>query len=160
MDGIRWPPEFDPAETPIHVRNELEIAAPCEVVWAWLIRAQHWPEWYENSKDVRFITGSPPDLTRGAHFQWSTFGVSLDSNVRELEAPERLAWDARGTGVNAYHAWLLTPTLRGGCHALTEETQHGWMARTGHTLMPSRMSKWHQVWLESLAERAKQGMPA
>ena len=153
---IAWPARFAPANSPIHVRNELAIAAAPERVWSWLIRAQNWPRWYANASNVRFLDGAPPDLSAGTRFRWRTFGVGIESTVREWAPPARLAWDAHGIGVEAYHAWLITPTAD-GCHVLTEETQHGVIARLGALLMPRRMWRYHQIWLESLRERALSG---
>ena len=62
----------------------------------------------------------------------------------------RIAWLATGVGVQAYHAWLITPTAT-GCTILTEETQHGLIARAGRLVFPNRMERWHQKWLEALA---------
>ena len=132
-------------------------AAP-EVVWAWLIRATRWPTWYENSARVRFLEGDPPDLALGTRFRWKTFGVTIESTVLEFVPEEHIAWDAHGVGVDAYHAWVLHRTAQ-GCHVLTEETQHGWLARAGDLLMPRRMSKYHQLWLEGLRDKAAHGFP-
>lgn len=155
---IRWPERFHPDRVPVHVRNEIDIPAPCERVWAWLVRAQIWPSWYENSSDVQFTQGSPPDLEAGTQFRWRTFGVHIESAVLEFEPPFRIAWDAKGTGVDAYHAWLLEP-ISSGCHVTTEETQYGVLARTGNFLMPHRMSHWHQQWLEGLRAQSLLGWP-
>jgi hypothetical protein len=156
---VRWPPHYSPLTAPVHVRNTLDIAAPTDVVWAWLIRAQRWPEWYPNASDVSFLTGTPPDLGAGTRFTWKTFGVRLESTVIEFVPGERIAWDARGRGVDAYHAWVVSPTAAGS-QVLTEETQHGWVARLGDLVMPQRMHTYHQVWLERLADQARSGMPA
>ena len=71
---------------------------------------------------------------------------------------ERIAWDARCCGVRAYHAWLLRK-VPGGCHVVTEETQHGWLARLGDLLLPRRMHRGHQAWLEALSAKAAAGLP-
>ena len=157
-DGIRWPARFEPSFAPIHVRNEVEVLAPIATAWAWLVRAPLWPQWYSNSKNVEIVEGPPHDLALGSLFRWSTFGVTITSRVIEFIPGERLAWDAHGIGVEAYHAWLFRGTET-GCHLLTEETQHGWAVRIGATLMPNRMSEYHQIWLDSLAERARSGPP-
>jgi uncharacterized protein YndB with AHSA1/START domain len=151
--AVRWPPHYAPTAAPVHVRNTIEVAAPVEVVWAWLIRAHHWPDWYMNASDVTFLHGTPPDLSGGARFKWKTFGVRLESTVLEFVPYERIAWDAHGIGVDAYHAWVLSP-LPGGTHVLTEETQHGWLARLGHFVVRGRMHKYHQIWLEALRDHA------
>ncbi len=60
--------------------------------------------------------------------------------------------------MRAYHAWLLRPSGN-GCHVLTEETQSGWAARLGNLVMPNRMRRGHQIWLETLARKAAGGQP-
>jgi uncharacterized protein YndB with AHSA1/START domain len=155
---IHWPAEYEPSRTAVHVRNELSLAAPAETAWAWLVRAELWPGWYGNAHAVRIVDGPRPDLALGSRFHWRTFGVAIDSTVRELVPGERLAWDALGIGVRAYHAWLIR-AVAGGCHVLTEETQNGWAARLGSRLMPNRMHHYHQIWLEGLARQAATGPP-
>jgi len=156
---IRWPEEFDPARAPVFVSNELGIAARREAVWAWLLRAELWPTWYSNSRNVRILEGPRPDLAPGTRFRWWTFGVRIESVVREFEPCERLAWVARAPGIRAYHAWLLTRT-DSGCHVLTEETQHGFLARLGKFFLPNRMYRGHQLWLERLEQKAREGLPS
>ena len=155
---VRWPSRYDPSVTPIHVRNELHMDAGPELVWAWLVRAGLWPSWYPNSADVEILDGTGPDLFAAARFRWKTFGVRLVSTVREFVPRERIAWDAIGTGVDAYHAWVLTPH-GSGTHVLTEETQYGWLARAGDLFMPKRLQTHHQIWLERLRDRARSGLP-
>lgn len=155
---IQWPERFDPKKCPIHVRNELTMSARPEHVWAWLIRAVRWPTWYPNSHAVRIENSDKPDLAPGVHFRWKTNGVSLRSKVEEFVPCERLAWDARAPGVLAYHAWYIE-ARPGGCWVLTEETQSGWLARLGKLLMPDKMHRVHQMWLERLQSMALDGPP-
>ena len=156
---IRWPERFLPANSAVFVSNEITIAAEPEAVWRWLIRAELWPHWYPNSSDIHFISTSGPDLRERTRFRWNTYGVRITSKVLEFEPYTRLAWEAQGIGVDAYHAWLLTPASDGGTCVLTQETQHGWLARLAKTLLPKRMEAKHQHWLESLKERAQSGAP-
>ena len=150
--SIRWPTNFDPAHAPVHVRNELAMAAPAEAVWGALIRATEWPAFYPNARNVS-IEGGAHELSAGARFTWTTFAVRLQSVVEEFAPMERIAWSARAFGIAAYHAWLITPS-DGGCHVLTEETQHGFLARANKLVFPRRMGSWHQRWLEGLQVRA------
>jgi hypothetical protein len=154
---IRWPEKYTPGRTAVHVRNELEMPARSDVVWAWLVRAELWPTWYANSANV-VIEGAGQDLAPGTRFKWTTFGVRLDSRVEEFVPEERLAWSARSRGIDAYHAWLIERTPS-GCHVLTEETQNGWLARLSNSLRPHNASRQHQKWLEGLAAKAKEGLP-
>ncbi|MDA4117619.1 MAG: SRPBCC family protein [Thaumarchaeota archaeon] len=139
------------------MRNELAMQASPEAVWAWLVRAELWPTWYGNSKDVAVEDGGP-DLHLGSRFRWTTFGVRLDSKVEEFLPGERLAWSARARGIEAYHAWLIEKRAS-GCYVRTEETQNGFLARMNSFLRPRNMSRQHQSWLEGLLRKAKEGFP-
>jgi len=134
------------------------MAADPVCVWAWLMRAVLWPSWYANAAQVRLLDGSGQDLMAGSRFRWKTFGITIDSTVMEYVPGERIGWDAQAIGVDAYHAWVLQPSTR-GCLVLTEETQHGWLARLSDRAMPGRMHKYHQLWLEQLEEKAQCGLP-
>lgn len=142
----------------MHVRNETRVDAAPERVWAWLVRASSWPQWYPNAKHVRVTGGDGRTLTMGTEFRWRTFGVAIRSTVIEFEAPQRIAWTAFGLGVDACHAWLIEP-VAGGTRILTEETQHGWAARLNTLFMPDRMGHYHQVWIENLGRQAALGSP-
>jgi len=147
-DGIRWLRGFEPASSPVHVVNRIETTTAPAIAWARLVNASGWPAIYANASLVKVEGGG--DLFAGARFRWKTFGVALESEVKEFVPETRIAWLATGLGVQAYHAWLITPTAT-GCTILTEETQHGLVARSGRLIFPGRMERWHQKWLEALA---------
>ena len=157
---IHWPEHYLPANTHIHVSNQIEIAAPPATVWAWLIRADSWPEWYKNAANIHFLSHTGPDLRDRSRFRWETFGARITSKVLEFEPERRLGWDAHGVGISAWHAWVLTPLPDGSTRVVTEETQNGWRARLANTLMPGRLSRCHQLWLEGLAAKAQSEPPA
>jgi len=151
--AIRWPDRYSPRHSPVHVVNELTMAAPAEAVWKTLIRAADWSNYYANASKV-VIEGGGPDLFAGAQFTWKTFGVDLKTQVQEFEPHARIAWLATAPLLEAYHAWLIEPLADGGCRVVTEETQHGLTARAGRLIYPGRMEHWHQRWLEGLAKKA------
>ena len=151
--SIRWPDRFSPDCAPVHVVNAIAIHASPEAVWKTLIRAAEWPGYYANASKVA-IAGGGPDLSAGARFTWKTFGVDLQTQVQEFEPFERIAWLATAPLIEAYHAWLIVPAA-GGCHVITEETQYGLAARISRGLFPRRMERWHQIWLEGLAVKAR-----
>ena len=91
----------------------------------------------------------------GAKFRWQTFGAPLQSQVHEFEPFEQLAWNAKSSGIDAYHAWLIEKT-RTGCHVVTEENQNEGVAFTANVPRPRNMGKYHQMWLEQLV-KAKSG---
>jgi hypothetical protein len=157
-DKIHWPDAYHPSRSRVHVSNSLSVTIKPETLWAWMIRAQLWPTWYPNSSHVVFLDSTGPDLQKGTRFRWKTFGVTIESEVLEFEPGERLAWNAVGAGVDAYHAWLFEPKPA-ACNILTEETQNGFLAKLSSVVMPNRMHKYHQVWLESLRDRARAGPP-
>jgi hypothetical protein len=157
MDTIIWPAEFEPKRAPVYVTNQIESSATAHAAWAWLVRAAQWPAWYPNSRRVLLPDGAS-DLTAGMTFRWRTFGVRLVSHVEEFVPNTRIAWTARGIGVWAYHAWLITPRAS-GCLIVTEETQYGFVAQLGDALMPDRMRRGHQLWLECLDRVARNGLP-
>ncbi|HTZ71361.1 MAG TPA: SRPBCC domain-containing protein [Acetobacteraceae bacterium] len=154
---IIWPPGFAPDRVAARVSNEIAIAAPPEIVWAWLIRAADWPVWYPNSARVRIADGRT-ELSPHVRFTWQTFGVTVRSRVREFQAPQRIAWDAQAFLLDAYHAWLIE-WRPGGCWVLTEEHQNGLTARAQAFFMPNRMYRGHALWLERLKAKAEAGAP-
>lgn len=156
---IIWPDYYNPKNSAVHVSNHLKIDAQQELIWAWLVRAVLWPDWYVNSGNVEFLEGETPDLNMNTRFRWKTFGITIESTVLEYVPNERIAWDAHGLGFSGYHAWVIQPLKEGGCYVLTEETQHGWLTRLNNMFLPKRMFKYHQIWLESLAAKACGGMP-
>lgn len=158
LPEIRWPNHYEPSRCPVHVRNELDMAASPEKVWAWLTRAKLWPDWYANSANVEILEGPGTGLEEGTLFRWKTFGITIKSTVLECVPDERIAWEAHAFGIDVYHAWVLQPSAK-GCLVVTEETQHGWLARLGSIFMPSRMHKYHQLWLEGLENKARAGFP-
>ena len=155
--SIQWPEQYAPAKSSVFVSNEITIAATPEAIWPWLLRAELWPSWYPNSADIHFLSHTGPDLRDRTRFRWKTFGLKVTSKVREFEPTRRLGWDARGIGLSAYHAWLLTPLPGGKTHVLTQETQTGWLARLGNRLFPTRMATQHALWLENLSRQAQSG---
>lgn len=153
-ENIVYPVQFEPANSPVFVHNEIRINASPECVWSWLTDAASWPEWYFNAANVELLYQEGRYLEKGSSFKWKTFGNTLKSEIKEYMPYERLAWLATGPGINAYHAWLIIPTPE-GCRVITEETQRGWMCRLGKLLFPERMFNYHQIWLESLKTKAE-----
>lgn len=154
---IIWPDKYSADNTAVHVSNEIEIPAAPDIIWAWLVRAAQWPDWYPTIRRVA-IEGGVRELGPGTRFSWGIFGVTLASRVEEFVPFERLAWSAQFEGVDAYHAWLIEKKA-GGCRVLTEENQKGWLARLNNLLRPSNVRYYHYLWLEALLAKAKQGYP-
>jgi Polyketide cyclase / dehydrase and lipid transport len=150
---ILWPDRYAPDRVAARVSNDIAIAAPSSAVWAWLIRAVAWPDWYPNSSAVRIESGRPT-LSLGERFTWRTFGVSVRSTVREFIPGERIAWDGTGFFLDVYHAWLIEGRPD-GCWVLTEENQNGLAASVQAFLMSQRMHRGHELWLTRLKAQAE-----
>ncbi len=153
--GIYWPDNFAPQNSHVHIVNCLEMDVTPQAAWAHLIDAVKWPNWYSNSKNVRISGGDENAvLSLGAEFHWTTFGMNITCTVEEFQPFERLAWSSISRGMQVYHAWLILPRPN-GCYVITEETQNGFISRIAARLMPGRMHKFHQIWLEGLNEIAR-----
>ncbi len=162
---MKWPSGMEPGSVPVHAYNEIEIAAPPERVWRWLIRAARWPQWYGNCAGLRFNDGGGgaseslgPDLAPGRSFEWRTFGTHVRSTVVVFEPLRELGWDARAPGLYACHGWTLEP--RGaGCRVVTEETQRGWVPALARWYLRRMLVRGRQGWLEDLRRVAERGDP-
>ena len=111
---IKWPEHFSPepragprgqrADDPGPLRAGLGVADPGAAMADLVPELERCPA----------ASISPQsELRLGTMFTWRTFGVKLKSTVQEFVPQERLAWTARGIGVDAYHAWLLLPRSSG-----------------------------------------------
>lgn len=157
MTTYAWPDEHQPDRCPVASFNELAIAAPAPHVWAWLVRATRWPEYYGNARKV-VIDGGGDDLTAGVTFRWTTFNLRVTTTVREFEPERRLAWFGSGYGSSGYHSWTLEPA-GDHCHVVTEETQRGFLPSVARLYLRGALHRQHQKWLEGLARVAADGPP-
>jgi hypothetical protein len=150
-NAVHWPESFAPGDAALFSHNETVIAASCERVWSRLIAAGAWPAWYENARAVHVVGDDSGTLQNGTTFTWLTFGIAVESQVREYVPPVRLAWFGRAPGMSAYHAWLLNP-LPDGCHVVTEETNNGPSAIALRHTKPEAIHDGHAIWLAQLKQ--------
>ncbi|HEX2571711.1 MAG TPA: SRPBCC domain-containing protein [Polyangia bacterium] len=157
---FRWPEDLTPARASLHAVNVLESDVSAEAVWAWLVRAGRWKDFYSNCWGLELLdaSSSGPDLRPGTRFRWWTFGVRVETVVEEFVPCERLAWRGQGLGARGYHAWLLEP-VPGGLRLRTEEVQRGVAPRLLRPLLLPSMRHYHQRWLEGLVRVARLGLP-
>ncbi len=157
---VSWAADFDPnkVKVPTYAYNEVQCAVPVEAVFAWLMRAPRWPEWYPNSANVKLRSFAGNDLQLGTHFTWSTFGVDVDTYVEEFVPPYRIAWRGFLMGSEVIHAWVFE-RAGAGSRLITEEVQRGFVCILARDFFIQGLYENHQLWLERLAARAEKGMP-
>jgi hypothetical protein len=154
----RWPDEARPERSPVYSRAAIMIAAPATQVFAWLVRAERWPEWYSQCSRAEIVLGPRPDLGLGTHFRWTVLGVRVATTVEECEPPFRLAWSGTGLGAAAYHSWDVEPTPE-GCRVVTEETQRGVIPSLARVVLRPLLAYTQRSWLDALGRVAVAGPP-
>jgi uncharacterized protein YndB with AHSA1/START domain len=147
-----WPPTLSPANSPVYICIEQAVNADPATVWAVLIRATEWPNWFRHSKNVRLNDGAH-DLAAGARFRWSISGLPLRSHVHTFEPPSALAWESRSALIHTFHVWQLVPTSNGWT-VVDEECQRGLLPWTARAIQRRALHRVHQEWLTDLAIRA------
>ncbi len=151
MEGIKWPEGLGPENCRILSHNEIWTPLSAQVLWAKLIRAQKWPEWYPNSRDVQMKDGSS-ELKMGSEFTWTTFGLEVRSKVLIYEPFENLGWNAHEIlGWHGFHGWRFLPQ-DSGTLVITQEIQTGPGDFLLASLVKKTLEKGHQVWLEQLVK--------
>ncbi len=150
---VRFPKDCAPARAPVHTFNEIETSASPAAVWARLIDAVRWPEFYKNSKNV--VIDGADELGLGTSFRWTTFGLRVRTVVEEFEEGSRLAWRGGAAGAVGYHGWVIEPKET-GCRIVTEETQRGVGPWLGRWYLRRALVRHHQAWLEGLAAGARE----
>jgi uncharacterized protein YndB with AHSA1/START domain len=126
FEAIDWPEDMTPSRSPIHFTNELEVEASPETIWSLLVDPTAWPAFYPGVEHVQLLDGHD-SLRLGTRFETNLAGQDVFASVQEFEPMTRIAWGGhpKASEVSkAYHAWIITPTLK-GCHLWTEETMQG-----------------------------------
>jgi uncharacterized protein YndB with AHSA1/START domain len=149
--AIHWPDGFDPTMADLFSHNELFINASCQHVWSYIIDATKWPQWYPNSKEVQILGTNGNRLKEGTVFQWTTFGLALESKVNEFVPYSRIGWYGYAPGAKPtfYHTWYLSPD-GSGCRTVTDEVGKGSDATHLRQTDESLMHRGHDLWLATL----------
>jgi len=148
---IHWPEGFHPEQADLFAHNEIRVHASCDTVFANIANAEEWPSWYPNSHNVKLLDSADHKLHKGTHFSWETFGLNIESRVHEFLPNSRIGWFGDGTGMNAYHTFLLLKTVE-GCHVITEEVVKGPGAIEFRKNQPNAMHEGHDLWLNTLKQ--------
>lgn len=158
LDHVAFPPENDPRVSALYALNEIDVRAPAEAVWQLLVDAENWSDYFPPEDQIKILSGES-ELILGTRFARVTVGFTMTSVVTECVPFRRLSWsttvDGNTSGSSAFHGWVITPT-DSGCHLLTEETLRGpfFLEEIGRK-SPGALFKYHQDWVELLAEAAE-----
>ena len=106
------------------------------------------------SADVQITNADESRLGPKSQFKWKTFGFPISSRVNEFVPDTRLGWFGDGTGIHAYHTWLIIEKSN-GCEVVTEETQNGPAAVAFNLDQPRAMYDAHDWWLAALKVRSE-----
>ena len=167
MSYILWPEKYLPGTTDNYVSNEVIVKGlSAAEIWPFLSHASLWPTYYNNASEIGFDGGAGPELSLGARFRFTTFGLAVEAEVTECVppasgAPARIAWRAWVDGteeqaLDVLHAWLIEDLPGGRVRVLTQESQIGKPAVGMAQAKPNPMLNAHQDWLNGLVLAAAQ----
>jgi hypothetical protein len=107
-------------EAPVVSKDEIEVAAPAEVVWQTLTDFQEWPRWNKAVKSLSM----DGDVTPGSTFRWKSGSSTLTSTIQRVEPPRLILWTGKTMGIDAVHVYRLSGGA-GRTHVNTEESWQG-----------------------------------
>ena len=135
---------------PLFSRDEILIDAPLSTVWGLHTDISSWSEWLP---DIDSSTIEEP-LAVGTIFHWQTFGLSIESTIREIEPPRRIVWSGPAQGITAIHVWTMTPS-ENGVRVHTEESWDGDPVRAQPEEMQQALDGSLRAWLQNLKQKAE-----
>jgi hypothetical protein len=156
VSEVDWPQSLAPADCPVALRTERLVDAPPEIVFAWLLRTDSWPEWFAGVHGVRSTSGHW--LKVGAQVRWWMSGAPAHATIRRLQAPELVEWEGGGPGVRAYHSWRLE---RAGeqTRIISNETARGPLASLMPGALTAILQRGHDRCLDGLSRVSSAAPP-
>jgi uncharacterized protein YndB with AHSA1/START domain len=135
---------------PVRSRQEIEIAAPAEVVWEVLTDFDGWPQWNPDVKSMSW-DGS---LAPGSVFRWKAGPGTIVSTLEEVDRPRYVRWRGRTMSIAAIHEWRLEERA-GGMHLETDESFSGVLARLLRGSLQKQLDRALEEGLEHLKREAE-----
>jgi carbon monoxide dehydrogenase subunit G len=90
-------------DAPAFAEGELLVDAPRALVWLVLTDFTRWPQW---SPGVSVVTVDG-DLAPGTSFTWKSGRTTIRSQLVDVDAPVRVSWTGKTTGIRAKHVYEL-----------------------------------------------------
>ncbi len=141
---------MDTSQAPVKGSQEIEIAAPPEIVWDVLTRFEDWPQW---NPDVKSMSFDGP-LAPGSEFRWKAGPGTIVSTLEQVEPPRHVSWRGRTMSIKALHEWRFEPR-DGGTLVKTEESFSGLLARLFRGNLQKTLDKSLVEGLEHLKREAE-----
>jgi uncharacterized protein YndB with AHSA1/START domain len=140
----------DTSEAPVRSSQEIEIAAPPEIVWDVLTGFEQWPNWNPDVKSMSFAGPVAP----GSEFRWKSGPGTIVSTLEQVEPPRHVSWRGRTMSIKANHEWRLEPR-DGGTLVQTDESFSGLLARLFRGNLQKTLDKSLVEGLEHLKREAE-----
>ena len=153
-EQINWPKGYEMNKTEFYIHNKIEIAAPPEIVWNILIRAEEWPEWYIGMENVEVVNSETGIIDGKVSLAFNTMNRDFVAEVIEYQPYKRLSWETIHPKMMGVHAWIILPTET-GCLVITDESQYGTLARLQKIFLPNKLRKLHDIWLREMKLKAE-----
>ena len=110
-------------KAPVVAKQEIEIDAPVETVWAILTSINDWTKW-QSSVTRAHLNGS---VGEGTGFVWKAGGFTFRSVIHTCQPCQFLGWTGKTIGVSAIHNWKFKQ-LGGSVLVIIEESLQGVLA--------------------------------
>jgi hypothetical protein len=152
---MHWPDGFHPEQADMFAHNEIVVRASCEKVFANIVDARTVAILVPELAECKSAERNRRQASRGCKVLMGHLRRHIESIIHEFVPGSRIRWFGNGTGMNAYHTFLLIKTDE-GCHIVTEEVVKGPRSRRIQENQPNALYDGHDLWLRSLKQRSEQ----
>ena len=116
---------------PLVSKKEIVINAPISITWDIQTDIDNWPKWQKDISSAKLIG----ELKKGTSFKWKAMGMSITSELQEVEKNKIIGWSGKSIGMNAIHFWYFEKQGN-KTKVITEESLSGWLPSIIKILKP------------------------
>ncbi len=135
---------------PVVYEESISIDANSESIWNILADFENWPNW---NNEIQWVRLDGP-IVEGAKFFWKAGPGKIQSQLKEIEKPTKIAWVGKTFGIHAIHVWELSEAS-GSTNLTTRESWDGIHVRLFRKLFSAMLEKSIHFGLESLKREAE-----